>query len=379
MELPARKSGGTVTSCIFSSTGGWKRQTLTLLAALAVAGGFAIADTKPNTLGLKPQAIAISARALEGFDKEHSAKRRFGRLEWRGGLVLSSSSANFGGWSGLRVSPSGDRLVAVSDAGTWLTASIEYQNGRPTGLKSARIGPLLATSKGALLRPRDRDAEGIAIVEGTLEKGTALIAFEQHDRIGRFAIDGSGVAAPVGYLTIPPEMKRLRSNDGFEAITVLRGGPLKGALVGFAERLLPGEVHHSGWIWQKDAPKRAWLTDIDGFDLTDAASLPDGSLLFLERRFRWSEGVKMRIRRVPAGEVKPGTIMKGEVLIEANLNFEIDNMEGIGVHTSTSGETILTLISDDNFNPLLQRTILLQFALAATANSDNPVQNEARK
>jgi len=37
-------------------------------------------------------------------------------------------------------------------------------------------------------------------------------------------------------------------------------------------------------------------------------------------------------------------------------------MEGIDAHVTTEGETVLTLISDDNFS-LLQRTLLLQFTL----------------
>jgi hypothetical protein len=37
-------------------------------------------------------------------------------------------------------------------------------------------------------------------------------------------------------------------------------------------------------------------------------------------------------------------------------------MEGLSVHRSPSGETVLTLISDDNFSPV-QRTLLLQFTL----------------
>ena len=37
-------------------------------------------------------------------------------------------------------------------------------------------------------------------------------------------------------------------------------------------------------------------------------------------------------------------------------------MEGLGIHRSPQGETVLTLISDDNFSAL-QRTILLQFTL----------------
>jgi hypothetical protein len=46
--------------------------------------------------------------------------------------------------------------------------------------------------------------------------------------------------------------------------------------------------------------------------------------------------------------------------------LNIDNMEGIAAHRAASGETILTLISDDNFS-LLQRTLLMQFALPRPA------------
>jgi hypothetical protein len=37
-------------------------------------------------------------------------------------------------------------------------------------------------------------------------------------------------------------------------------------------------------------------------------------------------------------------------------------MEGIAVHRNARGETIISLMSDDNFLPF-QRTLLLQFAL----------------
>jgi hypothetical protein len=38
-------------------------------------------------------------------------------------------------------------------------------------------------------------------------------------------------------------------------------------------------------------------------------------------------------------------------------------MEGLSVHRTANGQTVLTLVSDDNFSPI-QRTILLQFTLA---------------
>ena len=37
-------------------------------------------------------------------------------------------------------------------------------------------------------------------------------------------------------------------------------------------------------------------------------------------------------------------------------------MEGIDAHLTPEGDTVLTLVSDDNFS-MLQRTLLLQFKL----------------
>jgi hypothetical protein len=59
-------------------------------------------------------------------------------------------------------------------------------------------------------------------------------------------------------------------------------------------------------------------------------------------------------------------VLSGEVLVQGDQAYEIDNMEGLSVHRDARGKTVLTLISDDNFNPL-QRTVLLQFAFADSA------------
>ena len=99
------------------------------------------------------------------------------------------------------------------------------------------------------------------------------------------------------------------------------------------------------------------------YDVSDAALLPGGDLLLLERKFSWTSGLSVRIRRIALSEIKPGVTVDGPVLFEADLGYEIDNMEGLSVHRSPAGETVLTLISDDNFLPF-QRTLLLQFTLA---------------
>jgi len=55
-------------------------------------------------------------------------------------------------------------------------------------------------------------------------------------------------------------------------------------------------------------------------------------------------------------------VVDGPTIFEADPGEEIDNMEGIDAHVSLEGDTVLTMVSDDNFS-LLQRTLLLQFKL----------------
>ena len=141
----------------------------------------------------------------------------------------------------------------------------------------------------------------------------------------------------------------MSANRGVEAIAPIRVGRLKGTTVAFSERLADKTGNLRGWLIGGPTPGAISLKVIGGFDLTDAAALPDGGIVVLERRFRYTEGVKMRIRRIAANELKPGALIVGEVLLEAHDNLNIDNMEGIAAHRSPSGETILTLISDDNF------------------------------
>ncbi|MND00504.1 hypothetical protein D3C83_191450 [compost metagenome] len=50
------------------------------------------------------------------------------------------------------------------------------------------------------------------------------------------------------------------------------------------------------------------------------------------------------------------------MLIDAGNAHQIDNMEALAVHRSKAGETILTIVSDDNLS-VWQRTVLLRFAL----------------
>ena len=350
-------------------------KTAIFAVALLATPAIVAADNKPDASRLIAGPVSVAAQSIVDFRRTGgSGETHFGQLEWRGGLLLTSPSPNFGGWSGLVLDPDGRKFVSVSDSGVWLTGELAYNGGQLSAVENAQMGPLLAEDGMPFKRGRDRDAEALALVNGTISSGSFLIAFEQNHRILRFDVTRDGFSPSRGALTLPPDAKKMRRNSGFEAMTVMRGGPYKGATVAMSERLLDSHHNHTGWIWTGGATQKFNFENIGDFELTDIASTEDGTLFVLERRFRWLEGVKMRLRKIMPGDLEPGHTVKGQILIEADYEFDIDNMEGLAVSRGRQGETIITMISDDNFNHFLQRTLLLQFSLSepqtAKARSD---------
>jgi hypothetical protein len=350
----------------------WLLLGLALTAAALVPPSPVAAQSSKPPLPEDVHTIEVQARPIAHFQSSNPGTKRFGKLEFRGGLVLSSPSPSFGGWSGIAIAPDGRRFLAISDEGSWLAGEITYDGRAPAGIVNARIGPIRAIKGRHLDRKRDLDAEGLSLLSGSLVHGTVLVSFERNHRIGVFPVVDGLLDSPLRYLKLPPEARQMKPNSGLEAVAAINGGPMKGAIIAFAERFPGDPARHTGWIWVKDVAHRLWLVDHGGFDITDATSLADGTLLILERRFRWTEGVKMRLRRLRADEVKPGAVLDGEVLLEADLSSEIDNMEGLAAHQGAAGETVLTLISDNNFNTILQRSLLLQFNLGAVKAAARP-------
>ena len=365
---------------------------LGLVGALVVHAclppGAAHAFGKQSTADLQDQAIVVEAATIVSFEKGAPEKTQFGRLQWRGGLILSASSPFFGGWSGLAIDRDGARILSVSDSGVWLTARLNYDGTRPVALRDARIGAFRGADGLAHRRRRDIDAESIALLWGNLTKGEILVSFEQNHRVMRYPVTDEGIGMPVSAVPLPPDASQLVPNKSLEALCVLQAGTAKGTVLTFAERFPTADGSHLGWMRAPLVGRAAialgkreatWapvsIRAIDGFDLTDCAGLPDGDLLLLERRFRVSygdplRGPRMRIRRFKQQELLgtqaiAATPLVGETLLDVGTTHEIDNMEGLAVHIDPKGTTILTLISDDNFNSYLQRTVLLQFSIDA--------------
>lgn len=306
---------------------------------------------------MRPQPLEVSARPISAFSPRDPDRRRFGQLNFRSGLQLSARHDDFGGWSGLWRSGDGQKIVAVSDAGSWLTADIARENGMMTGWRNARIAPILGADGRPLWRTRSYDCEGLSITNGV-----AHVSIERTHEILRFDWAKDGVLARGQPLPVPREVKQLPSNKGLEAVGVIPSPhPLAGAVIAIAERS-GGDEETLGVILGGPRPGLFKVRRRNSYDITDLAFLPNGDMVILERWFASLRGLGMRMRRIEARHISPGAMLDGEVLIEADLGEEIDNMEGLAVHVE-QGKTILTLISDDNFS-MIQRTILLEFELA---------------
>jgi hypothetical protein len=352
LEQPARLGISSRSASVLS-----RRSVGALLLALAltIAGDAASAQRAPDP----PTSIEISAQRLPGFDHNDASRRQFGLLEFRGGLILTSSFKQFGGLSAIRVQPDGANFIALSDKGWWLKGRIVYDGNRPSGIADAQMAPILGPDGLSLAARGWYDTESIA-----QDGGTLYLGIERVNRIVRLDYGKDSLLARAQPIDVPPGVRGLPNNKGLEALVfVPRSLPLGGALIAISERGLNREGNLLAFIIGGPRPGLFALKRTADFDVSDAALLPSGDLLVLERKFSWTSGLFVRIRRIKLTDVQPGALVDGRVLFEADLGYAIDNLEGLSVHRSPNGETVLTMVSDDNFSAL-QRTLLLQFTLA---------------
>ena len=301
----------------------------------------------------------MKARPLVGFESRDPTRHQFGSLEFRGGLVLTSPFKHFGGISGLRVQPDGARFIALNDRGWWFRGRLVYDGTRPVAIADAEMAPMLGPDGRAMTARGWYDTEALAQDDGTL-----FVAVERVHQIVRFNYGRDGLRARATPVTTPATLRSLPNNRGIESLVyVPRGLPLAGTLIAISERGLDKAGNIRGFLIGGPAAGTFTVKRYADFDISDAALLPDGDLLLLERKFSWTGGLFIRLRHVALSAVRPDALVDGQVLLEVDLGYEIDNMEGLSVHRGASGETVLTLVSDDNFS-IIQRTLLLQFTLA---------------
>jgi len=293
---------------------------------------------------------------------------RIGKLVFMGGLELKSSDSRFGGLSGLLVSKDGRSLLAVSDRGYWVGATLDYKNDRIASVQNLLIAPLLDTDGGdmTMLSKADADAEALTEIPGS----GLVVSFEGNHRLWHYGAtigNAMNIKRPLP-LPLPVDVvhtvSELPSNGGLESLAALADG----TVMAISERGFDDAKETvRGWLFGQYGVQSLTYRVKDSFLPTDLAALPNGDVLVLERRFNLLQGLSSRVRLIKSdavraasrGEEKP---LEAETVATLAFPYNIDNMEGMAVRQDEKGRTIIYLVSDDNYNPL-QRTLLMMFRL----------------
>lgn len=261
-----------------------------------------------------------------------------------GGWVLSSDDRDFGGLSALSI---GKTMIAVADTGTVYRFAEDWRTVQIDSLPRGCVPNQLK---------RERDAESLTRDPDT---GQIWIGFEYRNLICR--IDPIGTTKAYA----PPSMARWPKLGGPEAIVRLADG----RFLVFAEKAATGGTITPLLVFNGD-PVRADTKVVTmryrtwpGYQPSDAAVLPDGRVLILNRRFAFPFRFSTIVTLVEPFEAKPNTLIEGRPVIVLAPPHIADNFEGLNVETQGS-RTFVWLLSDDNFLPL-QRTHLLKFELVA--------------
>ena len=213
----------------------------------------------------------------------------------------------------------------------------------------------------------DRDSESMAIDPSS---GRAWVGFESATSLWRYATGfrrAEGTVASGG-------MRQWAEGGGPETLVRYPDG----RFVTIAETShWPQHRGRAGLMFAGDPvagtrPVRFDYRPPAGYSPSDAAVLPNGALLVLNRRFdlpfRWSA----KLTLVPAGAIRAGAIVKGREIATLAPPLVTDNYEGVAV-TREGGATIVWLVSDDN-QSRLQRSLLLKFRLDPENSEPRPVR-----
>ena len=301
--------------------------------------------------------LAITSASLSRFALLTNATS-FGPLTWRGGIELTSSNDKFGGLSGLIMADECTSLRAVSDAGRWLTANVTYSGAALSGLTAASVNSILDDKGRPPPSKRWGDAEAISIGPN----GKTIVGFETRTRVGSYDLASKGFKAKFQNLNPPKKIATGPRNGELESIGYFTNGALKDYYIAIAESNLDTQGDTKAWVWNGKQSFAFSIKQIENYNITDLAMLPNGDILLLQRSYGPMTLPGMAMSRFPASDINQGKTIQPETLLEAKVPFyAIDNMEGLAI-CERSGELRINIISDNNFKTDVQRTLLLQFA-----------------
>lgn len=272
---------------------------------------------------------------------------RIGPLAPVGALSLESRDPAFGGFSALALR--GGEAVLLTDGGQFLRLGIAGRRLTRFAIVTIADGPGTGWMK------QDRDSESLALDR---DSGAAWIGYERVNAIWRYDPDLRHARARAR----PAAMRRWGDNTGPESLVRFPDG-----------RFL---TIQEGWRNMRE-PRAALLYDRDptapgavgvalryrppaGFAPSDAALLPDGDLLVLNRRWHFPplrfDSVLVRIARE---SIRAGATLSGPIVADLSAAMAEENAEGLAV-TVERGATMLWVVTD-NDTSRRRPTVLAKF------------------
>jgi hypothetical protein len=313
--------------------------------------------------GAQEETLTVRTIPVKSFNL-FSQLVTFGSLEWRGGIELASDDERFGGLSSLELTEDSSDLLAVSDRGFWFKADLIYTDGHLSGLGNAVMASILGPDGKPYKGKVTNDAEALAGWEPGRIDGKVIVGFESRARAGLYDLGQDGFKARFRDLKLPKDVAKGPSNNELEAIGRFTSGPLAGSILAISELNKDENGDIRAWVW--GGGRKAFdfaIKQFEDYAITDLAILPDGDILTVERSFGASVLPGMAIRRIKTEDIVANGAVSPSLVFSGRMPFyRIDNMEGIAV-SNLNGETRVTVVSDNNYRPEFQRTLLLQFAL----------------
>lgn len=304
-------------------------------------------------LPLLPPELQVFAEPVV-LDPSDPSRVRLGKLTFLGGVRLTSPAHDFGGFSAMMVE--GDRFTLLSDGGNAVSFRLDSRwrvsEARAVAL---RDGPGAGWSK------LERDTESLTHDPAT---GQLWVGFERANQIWRYA---PGFARGEAHVA-PPAMARWPKNGGAEAMVRLRDGSfivLGENSAGVAKGLAPGLWFAGDPVRNPRRGFRFAYRPPAGYRPTDAAELPDGRLVVIDRKFSFRELFTATVSIVDRAAIRPGRVVQGQEIARFAAPVLHDNFEAVAA-VREGRDTILWIASDDN-QLLLQRSLLLKFRLDEAA------------
>ena len=284
------------------------------------------------------------------LDASDPARRRVGGLTYLGGLALTSPDPAFGGFSAMRVA--GERFTLLSDGGN----IVDFRMGPDLQPRDVRFADLPGPGTGAL--KRHRDSESLAWDPQT---GQAWVGFENSNAIWRY----DATLAHAQRHVKPDAMADWSIAGGAEAMVRLRNGHF----VVFSETARPKGLRDARIVLRfagdptetKGAPLSFAYVPPAGYDPTDAAELPDGRLLVLNRRLSLPGLFTAKISVIDIRGVRAGGVVRGVEIASFERPLLHDNFEALAI-TQEGEDTIVWIASDDN-GEFWEQSLLLKFRL----------------